>query len=102
MACITHYFVKDSAVLFVIMSDTASLSAQVNKLNANDSVSHVVSRQQWNSKAKRAQDTETEASELVAVVDDLLNQLTTKFSTMSGELISRSTWEPHEQRHETL
>ncbi|KAF2126507.1 hypothetical protein P153DRAFT_297955, partial [Dothidotthia symphoricarpi CBS 119687] len=29
------------------------------------------------------------SSELAAVVDDLLNQLSTKFSTISGELLSK-------------
>ncbi|OQO14821.1 hypothetical protein B0A48_00203 [Cryoendolithus antarcticus] len=43
------------------MSSDATISAQVNKLNLNQS------------------STETDASELVSVVDDLLNQLGSKF-----------------------
>nr|OQO28412.1 hypothetical protein B0A51_03086 [Rachicladosporium sp. CCFEE 5018] len=43
------------------MSSDATLSAQVNKLNLNQP------------------STETDASELVSVVDDLLNQLGSKF-----------------------
>jgi len=55
------------------MSDTTSLSAQVNKLNIADS----------------STSSQTEPSELVAVVDDLLNQLTTKFSTVSAEIVAK-------------
>ncbi|KAK3686660.1 hypothetical protein LTR37_019591 [Vermiconidia calcicola] len=53
--------------------DPASLSAQVNKLNINE----------------QSGPGETAPSELVATVDDLLNQLSSKFSNMSSELISK-------------
>ncbi|KAI5362143.1 Putative Heat shock factor binding 1 [Septoria linicola] len=55
------------------MSDSASLSAQVNKLNVNtaDSTS------------------ETKPSELVAVVDDLLNSLSSKFNNVSTEMLGK-------------
>ena len=56
-------------------SDTSSLSAQVNRLNISDEQAS----------------SETAPSELVAVVDDLLNQLSTKFSNISGELIGKRT-----------
>ncbi|KAK3700788.1 hypothetical protein LTR37_015760 [Vermiconidia calcicola] len=54
-------------------TDSASLSAQVNKLNINE----------------QSSPGETAPSELVATVDDLLNQLSSKFSNMSSELISK-------------
>ncbi|KAK5137242.1 hypothetical protein LTR08_000212 [Meristemomyces frigidus] len=54
-------------------SDATTLSAQVNRLNIGDD----------------QQASETAPSELVAVVDDLLNQLSTKFSNISGELIGK-------------
>ncbi|KAK6440615.1 hypothetical protein LTR95_003171 [Oleoguttula sp. CCFEE 5521] len=53
------------------MSSDATLSAQVDKLNLNQP------------------STETDASELVSVVDDLLTQLGSKFSALSSELISK-------------
>ncbi|KAK3069007.1 hypothetical protein LTR53_012982 [Teratosphaeriaceae sp. CCFEE 6253] len=54
------------------MSDNTTLSSQVNKLSISESNS-----------------SETPPSELVAVVDDLLNQLNSKFSNLSGELIGK-------------
>ncbi|KAF2486071.1 heat shock factor binding protein 1-domain-containing protein [Neohortaea acidophila] len=54
------------------MSDSTTLSAQVDKLNIGD-----------------ASNPDTAPSELVAVVDDLLNQLSSKFSNMSSELIGK-------------
>ncbi|KAK4539177.1 hypothetical protein LTR36_001177 [Oleoguttula mirabilis] len=54
-------------------SDDATLSAQVNRLNVGD----------------EQQASETAPSELVAVVDDLLNQLGSKFSNISSELIGK-------------
>lgn len=38
----------------------------------------------------RFQSSDTAPSELVAVVDDLLNQLSSKFSNLSGEMIAKS------------
>ncbi|KAK5117764.1 hypothetical protein LTR85_008739 [Meristemomyces frigidus] len=52
-------------------SNDTTLSAQVNRLNIGDD----------------QQLPETAPSELVAVVDDLLNQLGSKFSNISSELI---------------
>ncbi|KAK3116234.1 hypothetical protein LTR53_003605 [Teratosphaeriaceae sp. CCFEE 6253] len=54
------------------MSDNTTLSSQVKKLSISESNS-----------------SETPPSELVAVVDDLLNQLNSKFSNLSGELIGK-------------
>ncbi|KAK4503163.1 hypothetical protein PRZ48_006591 [Zasmidium cellare] len=54
--------------------DSASLSAQVNKLNLTDSP---------NSQSS------TQPSELVAVVDDLLNQLSSKFNNVSAEILTK-------------
>jgi hypothetical protein len=42
------------------------------------------------SRTDMLQSSDTEPSELVAVVDDLLNQLSSKFSNLSGELIGKS------------
>ncbi|GIZ45167.1 hypothetical protein CKM354_000834800 [Cercospora kikuchii] len=51
---------------------SSDLSAKVDKLNINaDST------------------TETKPSELVAVVDDLLNQLTSKFNNVSTEMLGK-------------
>ncbi|KJX94953.1 unnamed protein product [Zymoseptoria tritici ST99CH_1A5] len=55
------------------MSDT-SLSAQVNKLNINDSASNPDS---------------TPPSEIVGLVDDMLNQLNSKFNAVSSEILSK-------------
>ncbi|SMQ48759.1 unnamed protein product [Zymoseptoria tritici ST99CH_3D7] len=55
------------------MSDT-SLSAQVNKLNINDSASNSDS---------------TPPSEIVGLVDDMLNQLNSKFNAVSSEILSK-------------
>ncbi|CAK4034329.1 hypothetical protein D0862_09691 [Lecanosticta acicola] len=58
------------------MSDTTSLTGQVNRLTiAGDNAS--------------INSSQTESSELVAVVDDLLNQLTTKFNSISGEILTK-------------
>ncbi|KAK0362941.1 hypothetical protein LTR91_010094 [Friedmanniomyces endolithicus] len=53
-------------------ADNATLSAQVKKLNITDDTA-----------------SDTAPSDLVAVVDDLLNQLSSKFSNLSGELIGK-------------
>ncbi|KAM0698336.1 hypothetical protein Q7P36_001802 [Cladosporium allicinum] len=56
-------------------SDTDStLSAQVNRLSVQDSPTPAP---------------ETQPADLVQVVDDLLNQLSSKFSSMSSELIQK-------------
>ena len=56
-------------------SDTDStLSAQVNRLSVQDSPTPAP---------------ETQPADLVHVVDDLLNQLSSKFSSMSSELIQK-------------
>ncbi|KAM0700571.1 hypothetical protein Q7P35_012292 [Cladosporium inversicolor] len=52
----------------------ASLSAQINRLSVSGSPNPAP---------------DTQPSDLVHVVDDLLNQLTSKFSTMSSELIEK-------------
>ncbi|KAK1070192.1 hypothetical protein LTR74_004344 [Friedmanniomyces endolithicus] len=53
-------------------TDNATLSAQVKKLNITEETA-----------------SDTAPSDLVAVVDDLLNQLSSKFSNLSGELIGK-------------
>ncbi|TKA36868.1 hypothetical protein B0A54_12710 [Friedmanniomyces endolithicus] len=53
-------------------TDNATLSAQVKKLSITDETK-----------------SDTAPSDLVAVVDDLLNQLSSKFSNLSGELIGK-------------
>ncbi|KAL1589968.1 hypothetical protein WHR41_01142 [Cladosporium halotolerans] len=53
---------------------TATLSAQVNRLSISGTPSP---------------SSETQPSDLVSVVDDLLNQLNSKFSTMSSDLIAK-------------
>ncbi|KAK3680223.1 hypothetical protein LTR78_000601 [Recurvomyces mirabilis] len=55
-------------------NDPTTLSAQVKQLNIGDDSST----------------TDSGSSELVAVVDDLLNQLSGKFSNLSSELIGKS------------
>ncbi|KAK4553910.1 hypothetical protein LTR86_009085 [Recurvomyces mirabilis] len=55
-------------------NDPTTLSAQVKQLNIGDDSSQ----------------TDSGSSELVAVVDDLLNQLSGKFSNLSSELIGKS------------
>ncbi|KAK4963602.1 hypothetical protein LTR10_001231 [Elasticomyces elasticus] len=52
--------------------NNSTLSAQVKKLNVSDDTV-----------------SETAPSELVAVVDDLLNQLSSKFGNLSSELIGK-------------
>ncbi|EME45414.1 hypothetical protein DOTSEDRAFT_23442 [Dothistroma septosporum NZE10] len=59
------------------MSDTTSLSSQVKKLNLADA------------SATASSSSSTQPSELVAVVDDLLNQLTTKFNTVSADILAK-------------
>ncbi|KAK4624531.1 hypothetical protein CLAFUW4_06222 [Fulvia fulva] len=59
------------------MSDTTSLSSQVKKLNLADAP------------ATPSSSSSTQPSELVAVVDDLLNQLTTKFNTVSADILAK-------------
>ncbi|KAM0722356.1 hypothetical protein Q7P37_001797 [Cladosporium fusiforme] len=54
--------------------DNTTLSAQVNRLSVQDSPSPAPDNQ---------------PAELVQVVDDLLNQLNSKFSTISSELIEK-------------
>ncbi|KAK3648559.1 hypothetical protein LTR56_007385 [Elasticomyces elasticus] len=56
--------------------NNSTLSAQVKKLNVSDDTA-----------------SETAPSELVAVVDDLLNQLSSKFGNLSSELIGKSSLE---------
>ncbi|KAK5119032.1 hypothetical protein LTR62_000243 [Meristemomyces frigidus] len=56
-------------------TSTTTLSAQVDKLNISDDSS---------------QSADGERSELVAVVDDLLTQLSSKFNNLSSELIGKS------------
>ncbi|KAK0292976.1 hypothetical protein LTR35_001007 [Friedmanniomyces endolithicus] len=63
-------------------TDNATLSAQVKKLNITEETA-----------------SDTAPSDLVALVDDLLNQLSSKFSNLSGELIGKSMLQPrHLQR----
>ncbi|RMY91580.1 hypothetical protein D0862_09691 [Hortaea werneckii] len=57
-------------------SDDTTLSAQVNRLNVNE-------------EEVRLPPSGTAPSELVTVVDDLLNQLQTKFSNVSAELVGK-------------
>ncbi|KAK1057761.1 hypothetical protein LTR12_012864 [Friedmanniomyces endolithicus] len=59
-------------------SDNATLSAQVKKLNITEETN-----------------SDTAPSDLAAVVDDLLNQLSSKFSNLSGELIGKSVPRPY-------
>ncbi|KAF7194539.1 Heat shock factor-binding protein 1 [Pseudocercospora fuligena] len=61
-------------------SDSASLSAQVNKLNLGNDTASLKSTKTG---------TETEPSELIAVVDDLLNQLSAKFSNVSADMLGK-------------
>ncbi|EME84144.1 uncharacterized protein MYCFIDRAFT_173187 [Pseudocercospora fijiensis CIRAD86] len=58
-------------------SDSASLSAQVNKLNLGNDTASLNSTKTG---------TDTQPSELIAVVDDLLNQLSAKFSNVSADI----------------
>ncbi|KXT10612.1 hypothetical protein AC579_7527 [Pseudocercospora musae] len=61
-------------------SDSTSLSAQVNKLNLGNDTASLKSTKTG---------IETEPSELIAVVDDLLNQLSAKFSNVSADMLGK-------------
>ncbi|EMF16171.1 uncharacterized protein SEPMUDRAFT_124250 [Sphaerulina musiva SO2202] len=70
---------------------TASLSAQVNKLNINNDATSdpPTSTRPTTSSSPTTRTTETKPSELVAVVDDLLVQLNSKFSQVSTEMLGK-------------
>jgi hypothetical protein len=73
------------------MSDSTSFTAQVNRLNVNEQLVRLnkflhCKMHQLTSE----QSGETAPSELVATVDDLLNQLSSKFSNLSSEMIAKS------------
>lgn len=57
-------------------ADISSLSTQVPKLDINEH-------------SDRNDPAESAPSELVAQVDDLLNQLSSKFSNLSGEILGK-------------
>ncbi|KAK0773812.1 hypothetical protein LTR02_005004 [Friedmanniomyces endolithicus] len=72
-------------------TDNATLSAQVKKLNiTEETVSAPVTVNATSMSTRvRVMASDTAPSDLVAVVDDLLNQLSSKFSNLSGELIGK-------------
>lgn len=90
--------------------DSALLSAQVNKLNIKDDdvgLASLIRRSgdrhlPFDKLLTLLQSTETSPSELVAVVDDMLNQLSTKFGSISSELIAKSTFTYFILRSQTL
>ncbi|KAK5736239.1 hypothetical protein LTR17_007579 [Elasticomyces elasticus] len=78
--------------------NNSTLSAQVKKLNVSDDTSRTLIVEVSNVPSEingltQSQASETAPSELVAEVDDLLNQLSSKFGNLSSELIGKSSLE---------